>query len=309
VSHRPAGLRLGHRRLVIIGGKGGVGRSTVAAALGLAAAQQGRRTLLVELAGRSDVARLLGGQAQPGLAETELGPSLHHVTVERQATLRDYLDHEVPGPLPAGRLARSRTFSMFIDATPGMGELLMIGKVAELARTPRGRRGARPYDLVVLDGPASGQLLALLRAPRTFGSIARVGPVAHQTAAIDALLTSHRQTTALLVSTPEQMAISEAVGLWDTLDAGGTAVGGVVVNRTVSSRFSAQDEARLEAAADDPAVRSARWFCDRARAQRQQISRLRRELPGVPQVRLPMLFGGAEGEGLRELTRRLAGHV
>lgn len=309
MSTRQAGLRLSNRRLVIVGGKGGVGRSTVAAALGQAAADQGRRTLIVELAGRSDVARLLGGQAGSGLAETELSRGLHHVTIERQATLRDYLDHEVPGPLPAGRLTGSRTFSMFIDATPGMGELLMIGKVAELARTPRGRRGASPYDLVVLDGPASGQLLALLRAPRTFGAIARVGPVARQTTEIDALLTSHRQTTAVLVSTPEQMAVSEAVDLWDNLDALGTAVAGVVVNRVVSSPFSRQDEARLEATADDPAVRSARWFGDRSRAQQQQIRRLKGELSGVPQISLPMLFAGAEVEGLDELTARLARHL
>jgi anion-transporting ArsA/GET3 family ATPase len=283
-----------------------VGRSTVAAALGLAAAGQGRETLVAELAGRNDVARMLNGRTQPDLAEVKLRPNLRHVTIERRATLRDYLDHEVPGPLPAGRLTRSRTFSMFIDATPGMGELLMIGKVAELARSPRGRRHARPYDLVVLDAPASGQLMALLKAPRTFGAIARVGPVARQTSEIDALLTDRERTGVILVTTPEQMAVSEAISLRSELEANRIALAGLVVNRTVSSPFSAEEERLLENADDDPAIRSARWFSDRARVQRQQMGRLAQGLSGVSQRRLPLRFGGVDAAGLEQLAAGLA---
>ena len=147
----------------MIAGKGGVGKSTVAAALALHAAGTGRRTLVVEVAGRSDVARLLGGRSSGGLAETELEPHLFHASIDREAVLEDYLAHELPGPLPGGRLARSRTFSTLVDATPGMGELLAIGKVWELAQRPRRRPGARPYDVVVLDGPASGQLIGFFR--------------------------------------------------------------------------------------------------------------------------------------------------
>jgi anion-transporting ArsA/GET3 family ATPase len=283
-----------------------VGRSTAAAALALAAAAQGRRTLVVELAGRSDVARLLGGEAQPELMEVRLSPNLYHMTVDRRATLRDYLDHEVPGPLPAGRLTRSRTFSMFIDATPGMGELLSIGKVSELAQVPRRRRGARPYELVVLDGPASGQLMALLRAPSTFGAIARVGPVARQTAEINRLLTSHSRTGVILVTTPEQMAVTEALNLRGDLESAGVAVDGILVNQTVSSPFTAEDRRLLTGGDDDPALRSARWFCDRARTQRQQTDRLRRGLSGLPQSRLPLLFGGLGEGGIEKLAARLS---
>lgn len=276
--------------------------------MALAAAREGRRTLIAELAGRGDVARLLGALPGSGLDEVRLGGGLYHVSINRQATLRDYLDHEVPGPLPAGRLTRSRSFGLLIDATPGMGELLSIGKVWELAGNRRRRKGARAYDLVVLDGPASGQLMALLRAPRTFGAIARVGPVARQTTGIDDMLTDPAQTGVVLVAAPEQMAVTEAVALRGELTSDGVLVHRVVVNRTVASPFSREDERTLAGAGDDDAaLASAAWLCERACVQRQQLRRLTRDLAGVAQTRLPFQFGGIDRRQIEDLASRLVG--
>ena len=237
-----------------------------------------------------------------------LGRDLYHVSIDREAALRDYLDHEVPGPLPARRLTRSRTFALLIDATPGMGELLSIGKVWELAGKRRRRAEARAYDLVVLDGPASGQLMALLRAPHTFGAIARVGPVARQTRDIDKMLTDPAQTGVVLVAAPEQMAVTEVVGLRRELRSEGVAVDQVVVNRTVASPFSRADLKILAGAGgDDPALSSARWLRDRAGAQRQQLSRLTRGLGDLPQIKLPFLFGGIDRHVIEDLATRLTG--
>jgi arsenite-transporting ATPase len=297
---------LTEKRLLVVAGKGGVGKSTVTAALALAAARAGYQTLVAELAGRSDVARLLGGETRPGLVEVELVSNLHHVTIDREGALRDYLDHEVPGPLPVGRLIRSRMFSAFIEATPGMGELLSIGKVSELARRRRRSRRGRPYDLVVLDGPASGQLLALLGAPSTFRRIARVGPVARQTAEIEELLRDHHETGVVAVTTAEQMAVSEVLGLRSDLERHRIALDGVVANKTVSSPLSRHEERLLRQADDDPALRSAQWFSDRSRVQRQQIGRLRRGLPGVPRASLPLLFGGVDRPAIEQLAERMS---
>ncbi len=289
----------------MIGGKGGVGKSTVAAAVALQAAASGRQTLVVELAGRSDVAHLLERRGRGALAETQLEPGLSHVTIEREKTLEDYLEHEVPGPFSAGRLAGSRTFSMFVDAAPGMGELLAVGKVWELSQRPRRRRGARAYDLVVLDGPASGQLLALLKAPRTFGAIARVGPVARQTAEIGRFLTDPGLTGVIAVTTPEQMAVTEVLALRDGLGTLGMTLDGVVVNQTLSIGFSAEDQAALGSAASDPAIASALWLSERARTQRQHLDRLRRKLPGIPRARLPFVFAELNRESTEGLAARL----
>ena len=172
-----------------------------------------------------------------------------------------------------------------------MSDLLTIGKVWELAQRPRRTPRAHPYDLVILDGPASGQLVGLLAAGRTFSAIARVGPVAHQAAAIDQAITGSGTTRVILVATPEQMAVSEALELRSAL---GERVGiephSLIVNRLFPSRFSAREAVALDAAPDDPAVRSARWFHTRAQSHRTQLARLQEGLGGTACTTLPFLF-------------------
>ena len=288
-TRRKPPWRLTTQRLIIVSGKGGVGKSTVAAALALAASRNGLRTLVVEVSGRRDVARLLeGGAAMNSQPHARPGPE--HVSVERQSALRDYLRNEVPGRLPAAMLARSKMFELFVDAAPGLGELLTIGKVCDLAGLAGGRRGDGTPDLVVLDAPSSGQLVGMLTAPRTFGSIARVGPVARQAAEVQRVLTDPTAVAAVAVATAERMAVSEALALRDRLQQElGIDFAAVVVNKLLPARFSAADAARLSVAGDDPAVRTARWFDARARAQRVQLARLSKGLPGVPSITLPFL--------------------
>jgi anion-transporting ArsA/GET3 family ATPase len=301
------GPDLSSKRLLVVTGKGGVGKSTVAAALAIAAARRGRQTIVAEVAARSDVASLLGvSGAAPG-REVELAPGLHHVSIEPQGALAEYIRDEVPGRVPGMILARSRAFDVLATATPGMRELLTVGKVWELGQRPRRTPGARSYDLVILDAPASGHAAALLGAPRTFASIANVGPVARQGAAIDRMLRDRRFTGVIAVATAEQMAVSETLELRRTLaESLEIALEGVVVNRVLPARFSAADTRKLASAPDDPPVRSARWFAARARAQRAQMARLRRGVRGVPSMTLPFLFGDDLGQTeVEALARKL----
>ena len=286
-----------------------MGKSTVAAALAITAARRGRQTIVAEVAARSDVARLLGARGAADRREVELAPALHHVSIEPQGALEEYIRDEVPGRVPGMILARSRAFDVLATATPGMRELLTVGKVWELAQQPRRTRGTRPYDLVIFDAPASGHAAGLLGAPRTFASIANVGPVARQGAAIDRMLCDRRLTGVIAVATPEQMAVSETLDLRRVLaERLDIALEGVIVNRVLPGRFSAADARTLASAPDDPAVRSARWFAARARAQRAQIERLRRGLRGLPGLTLPFCFsadlGRAEVEALADRLER-----
>jgi anion-transporting ArsA/GET3 family ATPase len=286
------------KHFLIVAGKGGVGRSTVAAALGVAAARSGLRALVVETAGRADVPSLLDRSAGDPLTEVELLPNLHHVTIERRGALEEYLRREVPGPIPAAMLARSRAFDLFVEAAPGMSDVLTIGKVWELGQRPRHTPHTNPYDLVILDAPASGQLVGLLAAPGTFSRIARVGPAARQAARIERALTDKADVGAVVVATAEQMAVTEALGLRATLsERFGVEVGAVVVNRVLPARFSPEDGLALAAAPPDPAIRSARWFHARAQAQRVELERLVRQLEAVPCITLPLLFEAELGLG------------
>ena len=304
-----ATARLIGKQFLIVGGKGGVGRSTVAAAIGVGAARSGLRALLVETAGRGDVPPLLGLCAGDPLTEVELLPRLHHVTIERRGALEEYLRREVPGPIPAAMLARSRAFQLFVEAAPGMSDLLTIGKVWELGQRPRHKPHAHPYDVVILDAPASGQLVGMLAAPGTFSRVARVGPVARQASGIERALTNNADIGAVVVTTAEQMAVTEAVGLEATLsERFGVEVGAVIVNRVLPARFSPEDGLALAAAPDDPAIRSARWFHARAQAQRGELERLVGRLQAVPCITLPLLFEAELGlRHIEQLADLLAG--
>jgi len=297
------------KQFVVVTGKGGVGKSTVAAALAITAVRRGQRTIVAEVAARDDAARALGGRAGAPLQETEPYPGLRHVTIDRRTALEQYLRDEVPGPLPALLLARSRAFEVFVATTPGMSDLLTIGAVWELLQRPRHRRGASPYDLVVLDAPASANLVGLLAAPRAFRSIARVGPVARQSAAIERTLADGDATEVVAVATPEQMPVTETLMLRGELTRQlGIELGAVVVNRVVRSPFTAEDLAAIAALEDDTAARSARWLHGRAQAHHEQLSRLRKGLRGRSVLTLPLLFerriGRRELEHLADLLER-----
>ena len=186
--------------LVVVTGKGGVGKSTVAAALGIAAAGLGKRTVVAEVGGRADTVPLLSGR---GVEQVSITPG---------EAKDQYLHDQLPGPV-AELLSRSGTFAAFVEATPGMAELLTIGKVWEMVRGHRRDAGADEYDLVILDAPASGHGLALLGAPRTFSDAARVGPIHRQAGTIHELLSDPQRTGVVAVTLAEEMPVNETLEL------------------------------------------------------------------------------------------------
>jgi Mrp family chromosome partitioning ATPase len=272
----------------VVTGKGGVGKTTVAGALGLVAAGRGQRTIVAEVALRDDVSRALGGE---GMQEEELAPGLHHLSIDPERAMELYLTDQLPSAL-ADLLASSRTFTYLAAATPGMRELLTVGKVWELAQEDRRAPGARPYDLVVLDAPATGHGVAILSAPRTFARTARVGRIARQGRTIDAMVTDPARTGVIAVARPEEMPVTEMLSLQDALrDEVGLEVGLVAANGVLPQRFSVAEAGALDAAPDGPEIRAARHAGARARSQRTQLRRLRRGAR-APVATLPFVFDG-----------------
>jgi anion-transporting ArsA/GET3 family ATPase len=282
------------KRLVVVTGKGGVGKTTVAAALGLLAARQGRRTVVCEVAQQERLAGLFGAR-DVGHGEVELAPGLFSISVQPERAMHEWLRHQLKSGALAGLLGHSRLFGYLTAAAPGVTELVTVGKVWDLAQVER-RTGGSPFDLVIMDAPATGHALALLRAPRTYANIARVGPIARQAASIDAFLRDSSATGVLSVALPEEMPVNETVDLEQRLAGDlGMDVDHVVANGVLPARFTAADVRRLRSLdgqgtkAAQAAVTSALVEHRRATGQQEQLERLRAEAR-APVTTLPYLF-------------------
>ncbi|HEU4975588.1 MAG TPA: ArsA-related P-loop ATPase [Baekduia sp.] len=296
--------------LLVVTGKGGVGKSTVAAALALAAAERGLRTIVAEVAARDDVSRTLAGRAANDgsgvFVERAVADGLHHISIDPESALEEYLRDQLPRGV-ADLLAASRMFAYLAAATPGLRELLTVGKVWELAQPDRRTPGAHPYDLVILDAPATGHGVAVLTAPGTFADAARMGPIARQGGIIHSMLSDPDRTAIVAVAAPEEMPVNETLALEDALARElGQRLAAVVVNGVLPQRFSHADVETLAAVGTSPPVRAARAEAARARGHRAQVARLRRGLPGIEVRSLPFLFTPALGrQDLQRLGREL----
>src|SRR3954469_24378092 len=160
------------RTLLYVTGKGGVGKTTVAAALGIAAARTGRRTIVCEVAEQDRMSRAFARHGVRPEQEVQLSEGLWAITIDPQAALEEWLGKQLGGGTAGRILGHSHAFHYFVAAAPGAKELITIAKVWELAQTQRWNRGNRAYDLVVVDAPASGHGIAMLTTPRTFAEIA-----------------------------------------------------------------------------------------------------------------------------------------
>ncbi len=299
------------KRLVFVTGKGGVGKTTVAAALGLAAARQGKRTIVCEVAEQERLAGMFG-HAGAGYAEVELSERLWAISIDPERAQEEYLRDQLPSRTLAGMLAGSSLFTYLSAATPGLRELLTVGKVWELAQLQRRERSRAPYDLVIVDAPATGHGLGLLSAPRTFRNVARVGPIARQANSIHTFLSDSELTGVVAVAIPEETPVAETIELRERLrEELGAEVDAVVVNGLYPERFSGAEAERIASADGDvrspvlrAALRSALSEHRRARTQRTQLRRLRTAVGKA--CALPFLFEPELGvDGLERLSREL----
>jgi Mrp family chromosome partitioning ATPase len=255
--------------MVVVTGKGGVGKSTVAAALALAAHRDGRRVAVGELGGHARVAGLLRGSG------------IDTLTVDVHHALTEWLATQLPRRL-ADLLMRSGAFASLVAAAPGGAELIAMTKLWELVQHRRWTRGKQPYDLVIVDAPASGHGAALLRAPRTFADIARVGPIGNQAREVADFI--KRDAGFVIVTTPAELPVSETLQLQEQLPG----VDVVVVNAVLSRRFSAEEVKRLRGSNGEPTA-AACAHAGRVRAQQSQLARLRRGAKGTV-VTLPWML-------------------
>ena len=311
------------RELLVITGKGGVGKTTTAAILGLLGARRGLRVVVVELGDQGRLPRLFGRAAPDLGVEVELAENLWSISIDPDRALLEWLQ-SIGGPIAGRVLGSSTTFQYFAAAAPGAKELVSMVKIWELTQGERWRRRAGSYDLVVLDAPATGHALAMLHSPWTFGAIARVGPIAGQTRQVQQLLEDRARCGYLAVAHATEMAVSEALEIQDglrrrlrreldavvlngvlprrfteaelrrvaTLNGGGGGGAGGAPGARRSAVAATAGSARTASAADAALRRSAAYAArsvhERARRQHNEVARLRRRRLRV--VNVPFVF-------------------
>jgi anion-transporting ArsA/GET3 family ATPase len=283
------------KRLVFVTGKGGVGKSTVSIALGLKAAAAGKRTIVCEVSSQENASRVFR-KGEVGFNEVPVADNLWAISIDPDESLREYLLLQLKVRAMRDLLVRSRIFTYLAAATPGLKELVTIGKVWELAQPDRKVKKGREYDLVIVDAPATGHGVAFLQTPRTFAGIAKVGPMHSQAAELDRYICDHETTGVALVSLPEEMPVNESAQLERSLaDEVGVAVDRAYMNAMYPERFSRDEAAKLgrvlESVEGPPraAVRAALSQHRRERSQHEQLDRLK-EMLRTPVTTLPFVF-------------------
>jgi anion-transporting ArsA/GET3 family ATPase len=305
------------RRLLFVTGKGGVGKSVVASALGSLGAAAGKRTLVCEMEPRGDLSAAFDcgvTSYEPKLVQ----PRLSVMTMDTEAALREYLKMTLHIPA-VGRLAHlAEAFDFVAAAAPGVREILTVGKLFYEVRQ-------NSYDLVVVDAAATGHIVGHLATPVALGELVKRGLVAEQARSMAALLDDPEKTGIVVVTTPEEMPVQEAIELVDRLGVEtGTHVAAIVANRVLPELFARTEEdvfhtlaerTRTESGTDDPSASSLRAVIDgveliirRRRGSARHLDTLRAGTPAdLPLLFVPLLFGRVHGPRAVQLVAQALG--
>jgi anion-transporting ArsA/GET3 family ATPase len=305
-------------RLVIVAGKGGVGKTVVSATLALAAARSGLSTLVVEVEGKSGLASMFG---QPPLEYDEAvlspggGPDgaadVRARTLTPDDALLDYLrDHGLSRI--SKRLVQTGALDVVSTAAPGIKDILILGKVKQLER-------GGTADLIVIDAPAAGHAITFLQSARALLDAVRVGPINAQARDVLEMLTDHERCQVMLVTLPEETPVNELVETaFNVEDRVGVSLGPVVVNGLYDEVAGIAADPAAAAAAADVSLRdgeaealadAAAFRRDRMHLQAEQVERLAERLP-LPQIRLPFVFSAGIGpEELDQLADRFVSQI
>jgi len=290
--------------LLFVTGKGGVGKTTVAAAIAEVAARSGRSVLVCEMDAKGALATAFE-VTELTFEPTEVAPNLHAMSMSTEDSLREYLRLYVKIPL-IGRLGvLASTFDFVADAAPGVKEILAVGKLCWEVKE-------RNYDLVVVDAEASGHVVSQIGAPRVIADLVQVGLVREQTQWMLDILEDPERTGVVVTTTPEEMPVIESIELLERLTAEtGTHAAAVVANRVLPAMFDRKEQVVARRIADAvpvlvdavgpgaSAVVDAASIIEARRAiGAEHLDRLRAVTGGalaIPIITVPELFSRAHG--------------
>ncbi|MEU9513635.1 ArsA-related P-loop ATPase [Micromonospora sp. NPDC048169] len=304
-------------RLHVVTGKGGTGKTSVAAALALGLAAGGRRTLLVEVEGRQGIAQLFGTDPLPyeerHLADAPGGGEVRALAVDAEEALLEYLDMFYKLGAAGRALRKLGAIDFATTIAPGLRDVLLTGKVKEATTRTSGSR--RTYDAVVLDAPPTGRIGRFLNVTAETARLAKVGPIKTQSDGVSALLRSP-MTAVHVVTLLEEMPVQETLDAVAELTQLGFPVGRVIVNgvrppvpagRAVMAAELKRGLAAAGLPTDGPTVAGLVEEARDQQVRRELEDSLRGDLVdlGLPLVELPLLPDGVDRAGLETLAEAL----
>jgi anion-transporting ArsA/GET3 family ATPase len=300
------------RKLLFVTGKGGVGKSTIAAAMALLAAERGKRTLVCEFDAKGNLADFFE-TGPTKFAPREILPNLFAMSMDTEESLKEYLTLQLKLPRMARIGPLARIFEFVATAAPGVKEILTVGKVTwEVIQ--------QHYDLVVVDASPTGHIVGQLEAPQAINELVHMGLVRQQTDWLIEVLSDPARTGLIIVATPEEMPVNETIELAGRIEAETNVnLAAIVVNRVLPELFGRGEEEvfeRLREPEPEDALvaaagRPVRPIMDAAelavtlrRTRAGHLERLRAGVPSeIPLLYVPYLF--ARSHGLRS-TRQIA---
>jgi anion-transporting ArsA/GET3 family ATPase len=292
------------RQLVVLSGKGGVGRTTVAAALAQAAAARGKRVLIAQTNAVERLGRMLGRPGPIGSEVIEVAPRIAAVNMTPRESLHQYALMVLRYETVYKALFDNRIVRGFLSAIPGIDAYAMLGKTWWHTTETEGlpSKGSRVpprlrYDLVILDGPASGHSTAMLKIPKAIIDAVPAGPLLRDARLISALLADPQRTAFVIVTLPAELPAGETVELARAARVElGLPLGPVIVNAVPPARLATEPVAslldRLGGAADDKLLARTLAMAAGQRAHVETANEVRAALardPGLPMVALPWL--------------------
>ncbi|MEO6989076.1 MAG: ArsA family ATPase [Aquihabitans sp.] len=304
------------RKLLFVTGKGGVGKSTIAASIGLLAAEQGKKTLVCEVDAKGNLADFYEA-GDTTFEPRELQPGLWAMSMNTEESLKEYLSLQLKIPLLARIGPLARTFDFIATAAPGVKEILTVGKLAWEVRE-------KNYDLVVVDAVASGHIVGQLTAPQGINELVQVGMIRNQTQWMLDILNDPAQTGVVIVAAPEEMPVAETIELVERLQSETEVdVAAIVVNRVLPELFNEREEALFdkvrvpkrvaalnEAVGGDvgPVLDAAELAVTLRRSRAGHLARLRESVPSsLPLLYVPYLFTRSHGaRATRQVAELLA---
>jgi len=221
------------RRLLIVTGKGGTGKTTVTAALGLAHARRGLRTLLVECNGTRRLGPLLGGEPST-YAPQRVDENLFTLSITSDEAIEDFIIKQIKIRALYTMVFKNRIMGPFMDAVPGLHDAVHLGKVYELAEEDF-TNGSPTWDRIIVDAPATGHGLHILNAPRAMMELTRRGPIFKNAKLVHDLTSNTSQTGIVMTCLPEAMPVSETLALHSSLIESGYSVTAVVLNEMIAA--------------------------------------------------------------------------